>query len=354
MQQTCVDNVSMWSKWQPDRAMNFNSYLVVGEENILVDPLACDDAEIEQLRALRGVAWIVLTNRDHERASRELAKMFGAKIAAPTLDVPMLSGPVDRDLAHGDAIGALRVVSLDGMKSPGECALYLASQSCVFVGDALLGDPVGSLRMLPDEKLADAGRAVLSLRTLRALRPKHLLTGDGAPIFHDATAALDRFLRSRRDVLVTRINLDEVTWRPATDDPPPYDRAMDAEVGFFIGAQKLGYRVTRIAQGGVFCPFHWHLAEEEMFFVLEGEPTLRTPTGEYRCRPGDFVAFPTDASGAHLIKNDSERDALVLMIASIDEHDVCTYPDSDKVLIEREDLMLRRSPALSYYDGETS
>ena len=197
MQQTCVEGVWMWSRWQPDRAMNFNSYLIQGKENIVVDPLVCDDAAIEQLRVLGGVAWIVLTNRDHERASRELANTFGAKIAAPALDVPMLSGPVDRELGHGDTIGALRVVSFEGMKSPGECALFLAPQSAVFIGDALLGDPVGSLRMLPDEKLADAGRAALSLRALRALAPKHVLTGDGAPIFNDASAALDRFLRSR-------------------------------------------------------------------------------------------------------------------------------------------------------------
>ncbi len=343
----------MWSRWQPDRAMNFNSYVLRGDENIVIDPLACDDAELEQLRRFGGAAWIVLTNRDHERASRGLAATFGAKIAAPALDVPMLRGPVARELKGGDTIGELRVVSFEGMKSPGECALYFEAQSAVFVGDALLGDPVGSLRMLPDEKLGDAARAVLSLRALRALQPSHLLTGDGAPIFNDASSALDRFFCSRHDVLAARINLDELIWRTSSGDPEPYDRVTDAEIGFYIGAKKLGYRAARIAPGGVFCPMHWHLAEEELFFVLEGEPTLRTPAGEHRCRAGDFIAFQTGADGAHLLKNEGEHDALVLMLCNVEEYDVCTYPDSNKALIQREHLMLRRSPTLDYYDGET-
>jgi uncharacterized cupin superfamily protein len=342
----------MWSAWQPDRSMNFNSYFVTGAENVLVDPLPCDDATIALLQSLGGVAWIVLTNRDHERASRVLATAFDAKIAAPALDVPQLSAPVDRALQHDDTIGPLRVIALAGMKSPGECALYNRERSFTIVGDALLGDPVGSLRMLPVEKLGDATRAVLSLRSLRALQPTHLLTGDGAPIFHEASAAIDRYLRSRTDVLAARVNLDELAWRTVETDPAPFDGVADAEVGYVIGASKLGYRVARLKPGSVFCPFHWHVAEEELFYVMEGDPVVRTPGGEYQCRAGDFIAFPTDAGGAHLIRNDGKNDALVLMVSNVDERDVCSYPDSDKILFEREGLIVRRAPALEYFDGE--
>jgi hypothetical protein len=32
--------------------------------------------------------------------------------------------------------------------------------------------------------------------------------------------------------------------------------------------------------------------------------------------------------------------------------DVCSYPDSAKVLIEARDIMLRDRPVLQYFDGE--
>jgi hypothetical protein len=40
------------------------------------------------------------------------------------------------------------------------------------------------------------------------------------------------------------------------------------------------------------------------------------------------------------------------MIANVDASDVCYYPDSRKVLVERSDLIVRDNPALAYWDGE--
>ena len=40
------------------------------------------------------------------------------------------------------------------------------------------------------------------------------------------------------------------------------------------------------------------------------------------------------------------------MVANVDADDVCYYPDSRKLLIEKADLILRDHPALDYMDGE--
>jgi hypothetical protein len=40
------------------------------------------------------------------------------------------------------------------------------------------------------------------------------------------------------------------------------------------------------------------------------------------------------------------------MIANVDPSDVCYYPDSHKLLVERSDIMVRDNPVLDYWEGE--
>jgi uncharacterized cupin superfamily protein len=204
---------------------------------------------------------------------------------------------------------------------------------------------------MPDEKLADPRRAVLSLRALRACRPEHLLVGDGACIFGGADRAIWACLEARRDAYVNRINRDEIAWHAWTDEPPGFGGSA-AEVGDYIGAEKLGYRLVELPPGLASAPLHWHASEEELFVVLKGAPSLVTPRGEIALREGDYVSFPTRAEGAHKLVNRTDAACEVLMIANVDASDVCYYPDSRKVLVERSDLIVRDNPALAYWDGE--
>lgn len=197
LQKTSVDGISMWSRWQPDRALFFNSFFVRGEPNVIVDPLALGERDVEAIRDQGGAGWIIVTTRDHEREAGILAEELNAKIAAPALDVPEMNVAVDRALGHGDSLGRVRVVQLEGMKSPGEFGLYLADCSTVIVGDALWGDPPGLLRMVPDEKLGNPQRAALSLRRLWELQPKNILVGDGHCIYGNATEKIAGYLESR-------------------------------------------------------------------------------------------------------------------------------------------------------------
>jgi len=352
MQRTIVEGVRMWSVWQPDRNLFFNSFFVQGADgNLVVDPLPLGEADAMEIESLGGVAWVVVTNRDHERDSRALAARFGAKLAASALDAPQLSGPVDRTLSYGDDVLGARVIPLDGLKTAGEIALYLRKQRTVVLGDAMWGDPAGSLRLMPDEKLSDPPRAVLSLRRVHALRPLNLLVGDGACIFGDAYKVIWSCLEARTDAFVNRMNMADAEW---IEDPSSDSLYVGGyfDIDFYIGAERLGYRLARIPAGKSFCPLHWHTAEEELFVVLEGESTLLTPRGTWTVRKGDFISFPTRASGAHKLVNDSGATCELLMVSNTDHDDVCSYPDSHKVLIESRDLMLRDNPELEYFDGE--
>jgi len=351
VQATVIPGIFMWSVWQPDRNFYFNSFFVKTDDgNLVVDPLAGDDALVEHIASMGGIAWIVVTNRDHERAARTYVERFGAKVAASEADAPLLTIPVERLLHEGDLLLGARVVTFSGLKTAGEIALWFRERRTVIVGDALWGDPAGSLRLMRADKLADPAAAILSLRKLRALYPAHVLVGDGTCIFDHAMRVLQRAYEAEPDVLVHRVNLDEL---PLADHGEGRYVAAHAEIGFLIGAERLGYRVARLEPGKTFCPLHWHSVEEELFIVWDGEPSLRTPRGTFRLRRGDCVAFPTRPEGAHQLVNESDGPATVIMISNTDEeHDDCFYPDSHKVLVGRADVIVRDHPTLDYYDGE--
>jgi uncharacterized cupin superfamily protein len=337
LQNTVIPGVGMWSRWQPDRSLNFNSFFVgtkKGAENVLVDPLALDEEDLKKIESWGGIAWIVLTTRDHEREAAALAQRFKAKVAAPKLDVPEIKVKVDRELVEGDRIGRLTVVQLEGMKSPGEFALHLEDSDTVIVGDALWGDPPGSLRTVANEKLGNPQKAVLSLRRLWALEPKNILVGDGYCIFGGAMAAIEAFLKSRSDVLIYKINLDELAHWKTRKGPGRHARSQ-AEVGLLIGARKLGYQVFEVPPGNFATAMHMHTEEEELYIVFEGEGTIRFPFGEYPIRKGDMIAMQVGEQGTHRIQNTGKEKLVVFALANNADDDCVYYPDSDKLLYSR-------------------
>ncbi|HEY0615841.1 MAG TPA: cupin domain-containing protein [Candidatus Elarobacter sp.] len=349
MRQTVVPGVWSWSRWQPDRDLDFNSFFIEHESgNLIVDPLEPDEETLAELRR-RGAAAVLVTNRDHERASAQVAEALEAPVIASALDSPLLTRAADRLVEPGDVLYGWTVLGFDGLKTPGEIALVDRRRDAALVGDALWGKPAGALTIMP--KVADADRAALSLRSLRAAHVRHLLVGDGACIFGNAYEAIGAALGTRDGVLANRINVDELRYARGPSDVPPFSGGF-AELGWLLGAEKLSYAVGHLRTGEHYCPYHWHTAEEEAFVVLGGAPTLRTPRGTFTLRRGDVVAFPTVPDGAHRLWNDGAEDAVVLMIANTDPHDVCWYPDSKKFVVEATGTLVRDFPQLDYFEGE--
>ncbi len=352
MRSTVVPGVWSWSRWQPDRAMDFNGFFVESEGgNFVVDPVEPDETTLAALRD-RGVATIVITNRDHERASAMLARELGASTLASALDAQLLEMTVDATVVPGDRVHGWRVLGLDGFKTAGEIALYDRARRAAIVGDAIWGTPAGALTLMPDAKLADPVKAALSARVLRMFWIDHLLVGDGASVFGNAQAAIGAMLDARSDAFVDRVNLlDDVTYVSYESEPAPFN-ADAFDVGRYIGAEKLGYQLARLHKGQAFCPLHWHTREEELFVVLSGRPTLRTPRGTQQLRPGDCIAFRTEPNAAHRLENHADEPAVVLLVANTDKGDVCYYPDSKKFVVDQTDTLVRDHPQLDYYDGE--
>ena len=105
------------------------------------------------------------------------------------------------------------------------------------------------------------------------------------------------------------------------------------QMGPAMGARELGFNLVELAPGESFCPYHYHLGNEEALFVLEGQGQLRLADGEHTVRAGHFTAFPRGPKGAHKLQNDSEGPLRVLFVSTMMEPDVCIYPDSRKANI---------------------
>jgi len=344
----------MWSRWQADRGLDFNSWLVEGPGGaFIVDPLEPSDANVlERVRAA-NISAIVVTNRDHERAAAMFARELNAPIVASAADASLLGVPVGRAVVDGDDICGWTVIGLDGFKTPGEMMLHSRALGAAISGDAFWGAPAGALRLMPDAKLADPAQALLSARRVRALRLRHLLVGDGLPIFGNAHAVFGAMLDARvGDAAVRTLSLqDDLVWQTYPSDPAPFTGAM-AEIGLTLGAEKLGIAMGQLQPGEAYAPLHWHTREEEFFIVWEGMPTLRTPAATRVLQFGDCVLFPTSPQGAHRLSNESSELVRVLMICNLDGGDACFYPDSKKVLVEATGTIVRSEPELDYFDAE--
>ncbi len=133
-----------------------------------------------------------------------------------------------------------------------------------------------------------------------------------------------------------------------------------AIIGEKIGAQQLGYNLTVIPPGKKSCPFHNHRVNEEMFLIIKGSGLLRFGKEEYKLKTNDIIACPSgDRSVAHQIINNSNSELKYLALSTNIIHEICEYPDSDKIISTvgtYENMELRHisnaSDAVNYYDGE--
>jgi uncharacterized cupin superfamily protein len=104
-----------------------------------------------------------------------------------------------------------------------------------------------------------------------------------------------------------------------------------ARLGHQLGTERVGLSLWVIPAGQVAYPYHFHLAEEEVLVLLEGDLALRTPTGWERVRRGDVVRFPVGEEGAHQLVNDGTVEARFLAISTHGQPDVVLYPDQGKI-----------------------
>src|SRR5262249_36231731 len=104
-----------------------------------------------------------------------------------------------------------------------------------------------------------------------------------------------------------------------------------AMAGVALDSKLIGFNVTVVPPGKKAFPYHAHRGNEEMFFVLEGEGSIRLVDRKHRIRAGDFISLPPGRDSAHQIVNDSQAPLKYLAVSTMLAPEVVEYPDSHKV-----------------------
>ena len=139
--------------------------------------------------------------------------------------------------------------------------------------------------------------------------------------------------------------------------------AQRAPVSTQIGARKLGYSIVKLQPGKRAWPYHSHHVNEEMFYILDGQGTLRHADEEYPIRAGDFICSPPDPHQPHQIINTSDQELTYVALSTLEPTDVFLYPDSNKYGVWHGNVrdldapdsffvFARKETAVDYWDGE--
>ena len=120
-------------------------------------------------------------------------------------------------------------------------------------------------------------------------------------------------------------------------------------------ADKTMVSIYEIPPGKSAYPYHYHLKNEETFYIICGEGLLKTPQGEKAVSAGDLIFFPANEAGAHKLTNTSPAENLVYIdFDVIHDMDVTVYPDSKKIAVWGKDVnkVYPLDANVDYYEGE--
>jgi hypothetical protein len=170
-----LTDIFTWPWFSEPHGYNFNGHLICRPGgNLCIDPVEPAKEDLEEM-VQRGVAHILITNRNHGRAANAIRERTGARTVIHPADAPHARQEgtvVDGELPVGAKVGPFNVVGAPG-KSPGE----------------VVGHPPGHCKLLPDKVVDNPALLRRSVRELLALEFEILLVGDGDPIL---TSAKDR------------------------------------------------------------------------------------------------------------------------------------------------------------------
>lgn len=125
-----------------------------------------------------------------------------------------------------------------------------------------------------------------------------------------------------------KTNAENIEWKEYEQRD---ERLRRKELSNAVDGSELGCSLYELLPEGESWPYHYHTANEEAVYVLEGEGILRHEDGEDSLVAGDFVTLPADESGGHQIVNEKDEPFRYLAFSTMNEPDVTVYPEMEKV-----------------------
>jgi uncharacterized cupin superfamily protein len=131
-----------------------------------------------------------------------------------------------------------------------------------------------------------------------------------------------------------KIDIAAAPIRTGSHYPPPLDERCRSilrhKLGLAANLTHFGVNLLELPPGQWSSQRHWHSAQDEFVWVLQGEVVLVMNDGEHVLREGDCVGFPAGVADAHHFQNRSAAAARLLEVGSRrPDEDGCEYPDVD-------------------------
>jgi len=133
---------------------------------------------------------------------------------------------------------------------------------------------------------------------------------------------------------------------------PEFSWNTSQKLSEMVNAKHLKFDVRLLDSGKYSYPYHFHRNAEEIFVILEGEATLRTPDGFVQVKEGDIVFFEIGPKGAHQLYNSNKQPCRFLDLSTNLGIDICEYPDSGKINILPYEEVYQSNEKVDYYKGE--
>lgn len=150
-----------------------------------------------------------------------------------------------------------------------------------------------------------------------------------------------------------KIDYAKGTLRTSTIYPEPFaKRTLGREkmtLGTLADLTQFGVNLTRLKPGAMSALRHWHEAEDEFVYILEGEATLIEDGGETRLKAGECAGFKAGVANGHHLVNKSQNDVVYLEIGTRAQREHAHYPDDDIEFIrDGKDFKFQRKNGEAY------
>ncbi|WMJ23975.1 cupin domain-containing protein [Paludicola sp. MB14-C6] len=103
-------------------------------------------------------------------------------------------------------------------------------------------------------------------------------------------------------------------------------------------------------------PYHYHISNTEVFYIISGIGVLETPEGNRNITTGDVIVCPPTKQSAHRIQNVSDTQPLVYIDVDTTRFpDIVHYPHSGKtgiIMSSEPSVFFQDNSNVDYYDGE--
>ncbi len=181
-----IDGVSVWQAYDASVKCDLTSTaLRVGENLVLIDPIALSPGGAEELESFGQPALIVCTSGNHARAADHFRCRYRIPVAGHAEAEAESGLSFDITIEDGTRLlDAIEVCTLPGAAA-GEIALA-TPQGVVCVGDAIIHLPPHGLQILPDKYCADPKELHRSLQKLLRWDFRVLTFAHGWPLVASA------------------------------------------------------------------------------------------------------------------------------------------------------------------------